>query len=96
MLSHRKRGISKSLRLKCSQVPEPDAGGKKKKSDAATPTLRTEGMEQSITKGRELKNRDGQVGIEGEKTSRRGGERATRKEGDRRREPLLPRSKRGP
>lgn len=70
MLSHRKRGISKSLRLKRSQVPEPDAGGKKK-SDAATPTLRTEGMEQSITEVRELKNRDGQVGIERENVSER-------------------------
>lgn len=68
--------------------------GRGKKSETATPTLRTEGMEQSITEVRELKNRDGQVGIAGEKRSRRGGERATRKEGDGRRGPLPPRSKR--
>lgn len=52
--------VSKCLRLKMFSSSR---AGRGKKSETSTPTLRTEGMEQSITEVRELKNRDGQVGI---------------------------------
>lgn len=64
---------------------------REEKRNGDTKTLRTEGMEQSIMEVRELKNRDGQVGI-----GRKGLSEAVKEKGRRRGggAPLPPRSKR--
>lgn len=66
---------------------------REEKRNGDTKTLRTEGMEQSIMEVRELKNRDGQVGIGRE---RKGLGEAVKEKGRRRGggAPLPPRSKR--
>lgn len=73
--------VSKCLRLK---MLSGSRAGRGKKSETATPTLRTEGMAQSITEVRELKNRDGQVGIERKGLGEAVKERRERKETGRR------------